>query len=265
MGKPLPRIKGQLERRVVDLSGIEIRAAGEDGVIAIRGHAAVFNRYSQPLYSFFEGRFVEQIAPGAFAKTLAEHDIRLLINHDPNLILARTASGTLRLSEDNIGLAVDADMAPTSYARDLALSIERGDVSQMSFRFEALQEDWSETSEGTPLRTVLEAKLYDNSIVTFPAYTDTDVALRSVQFEVLMQTLGLDTLDAAAREQFLNELLKDGVTAESEPALRAAEEALVRLRRSVALDAAPVMSHAVPLGVRSKRHQLKAQRLGIGR
>jgi HK97 family phage prohead protease len=115
----------------------EVRAAKEDDESAgtVTGHAAVFDTPSQPIYDWWEGMFVEEVRAGAFLKTIAEADIRFLINHDPNLILARNKGGTLRLAEDEIGLAIDADLAATSYGRDLATSMRRGDVTQMSIMF----------------------------------------------------------------------------------------------------------------------------------
>ena len=154
---------------------------GEDGseVIGLRGHAAVFDTNSVPLFDFWEGSFVERIRPGAFTKTLREADVRLLINHDPSLLLARNTAGTLRLAEDATGLAVDADVAPTTYARDLVANMRLGNISQMSFAFRIVKESWTETHDGLPLRNVEEAALSDVSVVTYPAYPATDAGLRS--------------------------------------------------------------------------------------
>ncbi len=153
---------------------LEVRAVNADGSIPFVGHAAVFNVRAD-IYGMFE----EQFAPGAFAKTLQEADVRALINHDANLVLARSKANTLRLAEDARGLLVEADMAPTTYAQDLALLMQRGDVNQMSFLFRAVKETWDE-SGAIPLRTVTEARLFDVSVVTFPIYEETDAALRSL-------------------------------------------------------------------------------------
>lgn len=165
-------------RRVAVLDGnVVSRAADGDGPIGFRGHAAVFNRRTW-IGSKTWG-FAEEIMPSAFTKTINDGaDVRFLINHDPNLVLARTASGTLRLSEDEVGLFADADMAPVSYARDLAVSLERRDVTQMSFGFEMVDYRWSVEADGTEVLRHYEVKLFDVSAVTYPAYIETDAALR---------------------------------------------------------------------------------------
>jgi HK97 family phage prohead protease len=162
-------VTNAVERRFVS-SEFEVRQLPSGGV-QIEGHAAVFNRFSQDL-----GGFVEQVAPGAFAKTIQEADVRALFNHDPSMVLGRNKSGTLRLSEDNVGLHYQVDMPDTSYARDLAISMERGDVSQSSFGFRVIPggDGWSYTEQDYPLRTLNELQLLDVSPVTYPAYLDAD-------------------------------------------------------------------------------------------
>lgn len=149
----------------------------EDGKKLIRGHAAVFNSETDL------GWFRERIAPGAFSESIGKDDVRALFNHDPNLILGRNKAGTLTMREDEHGLYVEIDPADTQATRDLMTHIERGDVSQMSFGFQTLKDTW-ETNENAEdekkdLRTLEKVKLWDVSPVTFPAYTDTDVAVRS--------------------------------------------------------------------------------------
>lgn len=143
----------------------------------IRGHAAVFNSLSLDL-----GGFREIIAPGAFSGVLKD-DVRALINHDDNLVLARTKSGTLSVREDSIGLAVEINLADQSYARDLAISLERGDVSQFSFGFYVGRDRWATDQTGAAVRTVLEvSQLLDVSVVTYPAYpAAADATLRGRQ------------------------------------------------------------------------------------
>jgi hypothetical protein len=157
--------------------------------LGFRGHAAVFNRRTWIGSKDFG--FWEEIAPGAFRKTIAENDIRLLVNHDPNLLLARNRAGTLRLSEDDIGLAVSAELAPVSYARDLATLLERGDISQMSFAFDIIGFERTEAADGKPMIRLTEVRLWDVAVVTFPAYEETDAALRGAAFESLCETLGI--------------------------------------------------------------------------
>ncbi len=128
----------QIERRT--FGNVEMRAAGE--ARKIEGYAAVFNSPAD-----IGGMFRELVAPGAFAKAIARDDVRGLINHDDNLVLGRNKAGTLRLAEDSTGLQFEIDPPDTQYARDLLVSLERGDVSQMSFAFQPEEELWDFTEE----------------------------------------------------------------------------------------------------------------------
>ena len=169
-----------VERRFAPLARVELRAkdeADDGGVPRMGGLAAVFDRRSENL-----GGFVEQIAPGAFSDVL-EDDVRFLVNHDPNLLLARTTAGTLTVREVDEGLEYEADPAPTSYARDLATLMERGEVSQSSFAFRVAYkgDEWDEDPDtGLLVRTITRfAALYDVSAVTYPAYPDATSGLRA--------------------------------------------------------------------------------------
>lgn len=164
----------KIERRLLH-SALELRVEGESKKLV--GHAAVFNRDSE----LIAGSFIERIAPGAFNESInAGDDVRALINHDPNLILARTVSKTLALREDDHGLHVSIDPPNTTYANDLMESTKRGDISQMSFGFQTIEDKWVRGENGAPdVRTLLKVRLFDVSPVTFPAYPDTDVAVRS--------------------------------------------------------------------------------------
>ncbi len=165
-------IKNKYQKRAFNLSNIHVRKAnGSAG--SVSGIAAVFNKLSEDL-----GGFREKIQPGAFAKSIKDGDIRALFNHDPNLILGRTKSGTLSLKEIEAGLSVSIDMPDTSIANDLTVSMKRGDISQMSFGFTPVKDKW-ETVDGKDVRTLLEVKLFDVSPVTFPAYPETSVQARS--------------------------------------------------------------------------------------
>jgi HK97 family phage prohead protease len=183
------RWRAQLNR-----SDIEQRPEGGH---RFRGHASVFN--SRTWIGARDWGFWEQIAPSAFNKTIAEADVRFLVNHDPNLLLARNKSGTLRLSVDDVGLVADADMAPVSYADDVAVLLSRGDLSQMSFAFEPIAWVHEAASDGKDMFTITEARLWDVSVVTYPAYEDTDAGLRSHAFEVLARSLGADPSDLLAQ------------------------------------------------------------------
>jgi len=149
---------------------IEVRADSRTAT----GYAAVYNSIAD-----IGGYFNEQIAPGAFDGTLGG-DIRALFNHDTAHVLGRTIAGTLRLASDDRGLAVEIDMPDTSMARDLAVSMTRGDISGMSFGFNVTKQTWDESGP-VILRTIEAVELFEVSIVTFPAYDATDVAVRSLE------------------------------------------------------------------------------------
>ncbi len=167
----MPEIKKHFEYRNWWIC--ELRTNVQDGQRHIVGYAAIFNTLSDDL-----GWFREKVDPGAFADTIKTDDIRALWNHDSNFVLGRNTSGTLTLSEDERGLKIDVIPPDTQWARDLMTSIDRGDVTQMSFGFETLSDKW-ETVDKEEIRTLIKVRLYDVSPVTFPAYPNTEVALRS--------------------------------------------------------------------------------------
>ena len=156
------------------VSELRVSTKGDD--VVLRGHAAVFDVLSEDL-----GGFREKIDAGAFDDTL-DADVRALKNHDPNLILGRTKAGTLELRTDDKGLVYEIRMPNTQYAKDLTESVNRGDISQSSFAFLALDDKW-EKVDGQDVRTVMRAELIDVSPVTYPAYaaTDASVARRSLE------------------------------------------------------------------------------------
>lgn len=166
----------EIERRVVALDELKIEKR-EDGARMIAGHAAVFNQLSEDL-----GGFREQIAPGAFADAIQKDDIRALFNHNPDFILGRNLSGTLRMREDARGLAIEIDPPDTQIARDLIVSMERGDITQMSFGFSVRPngQNWAKDDNGQVVRTLTKVRLFDVSPVVYPAYPQTDVAVRSL-------------------------------------------------------------------------------------
>lgn len=204
----------QLERRAFVVEGLKIeeRDMG-DGTKApcIRGHAAVFNALSEDL-----GGFREKISPGAFAESAAADDVRALYNHDSNYVLGRNRAGTLRLQEDAHGLAIEIDPPDTQFARDLLVSMKRGDVSQMSFGFMVPKggQSWARNADGSTVRTLSKVQLLDVSPVTFPAYPQTDCAVRSLhEFEQEIQQSQVDDTARQARKRMRVALAARGMTA----------------------------------------------------
>lgn len=174
------------ERRVVE-TGVELRAS-EDGKKKIVGYAAKFNSRSVELWGF-----VEEIAPGAFDRALREsHDVRALVDHDPSKILGRSKAGTLRLSIDDTGLVSEIDPPDTQASRDIQVSLDRGDVTGMSFGFRVISDEWR-TDGKMPLRTIKDLELFDVSVVTYPAYPATEVSLRAQEQAKAMMPPVVDT------------------------------------------------------------------------
>ena len=145
----------------------EYRAAGR----RLEGHAAIFGEPAKI------GGFTETIAAGAFARSLAAgKDILALVDHDPARLLGRTASGTLRLSEDSRGLAFSLDVPDTALGRDMLALAERRDLGGMSFSFIMKRDAWPARDR----RTLQDVDLLEVSIVqAHPAYVGTNVAARS--------------------------------------------------------------------------------------
>ncbi len=150
----------------------------EDGALPkIEGYAAVFNSDSEDM------GFIERIRPKAFRDALKSSDARALFNHDPNYILGRQSNGTLTLTEDKKGLHMSVSPPDTQLVRDMVLApIERGDITQQSFGFTIEKDSWEGLDSDKPTRTIEKVKeVFDVSPVTYPAYSDTEVALRSMK------------------------------------------------------------------------------------
>lgn len=186
MTEPIPFERGTTEptNQAVfraQLEDVEVRdsGAGPDQV-TLRGHAAVFDLLSHDL-----GGFREKIAPGAFRDVLAsDPDVHLVQDHDTRLVLGRTRSKTLELREDARGLHVWDRMPPTTYAKDLAILMERGDIDQMSFKFTVDEEEWAEDAEGNVTATILKVReLFDVTVCAQGAYPQTDAQLVRQRFE----------------------------------------------------------------------------------
>lgn len=156
------RSTGKQEQRI-HATNFEIRETG-DGM-SFTGYAAVFNSDSEPL------PFIERIAPGAFKRSLqSRNEVKLLWNHDAGEPLASVRGGTLRLVEDEIGLRVEATLANTTRGRDVAELIRSKTIDSMSFGFSVIKDSWS--ADGST-RTLQAVRLFETSVVSFPAYTST--------------------------------------------------------------------------------------------
>jgi HK97 family phage prohead protease len=220
------------ERRHLPLStaGVAIRAAEDDAVAAggerFIGYAAKFNSRTA-IGNPLKWGFYEEIAPGAFTKTLQEGDARMLIDHDSYYVVSRVSAGTLALAEDALGLPVDSALdTGLSYVSDLKANVRNKNITGMSFGFYVVKDDWAledvelngQTAQ-VEVRRILEVRLVEVSAVTFPAYEDTEAELASVasalvsrgdraaiekrarfrpELRDLLQLVGKDTTDTEA-------------------------------------------------------------------
>jgi HK97 family phage prohead protease len=183
------------------MSDIEIRAFADcraepsDNGRKIRGYAIRFNALSQDL-----GGFKEMIAPEAVDRTISEGaDVRALVDHDSGKVLGRTRAGTLTLRKDSKGLSVIIDPdEDISFHKDIMRSVARGDISGMSFGFRALEDEWNYEGQ-EPIRTVTDMKISEVSIVAFPAYQQTDVAVAQRSLNAFRQAQGHRTITFLAK------------------------------------------------------------------
>ena len=163
----------------------ELRAEG-DGMTFV-GYAAKFNSPSEDL-----GGFTETIESGAFRKSLrSRNDVKLLVNHDTGRVLASSRAGTMKLYEDEVGLRVEASLPNTSDGRDMAELLKRGDLNKMSFGFSVQKDSWN--NEMTE-RTLKSVRLFEVSIVAFPAYAATEAMVRSLDKAATRANVDADEL-----------------------------------------------------------------------
>jgi len=203
--------KEKKEIRILKTAELRVKRDGDE-LPKIEGYAAVFNKDSEDM------GFIERIAPGAFKKALKTSDVRALFNHDSNIILGRKSAGTLELKEDKKGLFMSVTPPDTQLVRDMVLTpIERGDITQQSFGFNIKADEWKDMDKETPIRTITEVnELFDVSPVTFPAYPDTEVALRSLDdikkdLSTEAEDLATKALDKEQNDKF--DKLTEGRTA----------------------------------------------------
>lgn len=189
----------KLEKRYLPVELVE----NEEQKLKLGGYALKWNEVATSLPDFQE-RFL----PGAFTEFLATgEDVRCFFNHDTDKLLGRTASGTLRLWEDEVGLAYELDLPPTPLGEEVAALVARGDLRGVSVGFRVIDESFEQTN-GVLLRTISKAELFEISIAIDPVYEGTSVAFRSLD---------------AARDEFL-------ASAEEEKRKRLQKRFAIRLK-----------------------------------
>ena len=157
----------------------ELRTNAEGRTIV--GYAAKFERWSEPIMGWFK----EQIARDAFSECDVT-DVIMCFNHNIDSILARTTSGTLTLSTDEEGLRFEFEAPATTMGNDMLELVRRGDISKCSFKFTVEEDEWRYADKDNGLeydeRTIRRiGKLYDVSLVVYPAYSDTEAGVRHLE------------------------------------------------------------------------------------
>ena len=186
--------------RQIRSGSTQFRAQREDGVRRISGYFAVFD----DVYEVCPG-VTESIDPHAFDSVLSD-DVRALIDHETRLVLGRTGPHTLRMRVDGKGLWCDIDLNECDTdATNLYARVQRGDVSQCSFGFEILDEEPEYREDGSVHWTIKRVKLYEVSVVTFPAYKDTSVQARKAEYDQMKKRRA-----DAFREKCMRRLKKHG-------------------------------------------------------
>lgn len=167
----------QKEIRKIIANDLETRTEENSNEKIISGYINKFNTRSQYM------GFYEEVSEGAFNRTLADgHNIYAMYNHDSNMILGSTRSGSLKLNVDNIGLHFELRINPNiSYANDLYELVKNGDIEGCSFGMFVLDDEWTYTEDKIDLRTIKEVELIECTITPFPAYLDSEASCRSFE------------------------------------------------------------------------------------
>jgi HK97 family phage prohead protease len=177
----MARRKTRIEMSTRELRYIatqELRAAGTAKNPKIEGYASVFGQVADI------GSFKEVVQAGAFSRTLkSSTEVVMLFNHDDSLLLGRRSAGNLSIEEDSIGLKFSCELANTSVAKDVYENLKAGNLRECSFGFcvdEPSGEQWTKLADGSMLRTLVSVKLFDVSVVSFPAYSGTSAVARNI-------------------------------------------------------------------------------------
>lgn len=207
------RLAGVTERRQLPAREFELRAKGSDS-ISLTGYASVFDSPYDVWGGPSAGGFAETIDRKAFDVTLrGKPDVHLLINHE-GMPLARTKSGTLKLSTDRTGLYVEADLdARDPDVQRLRSKMERGDMDEMSFAFRAIRQEWNGDETERRL-TEVSIDRGDVSVVNYGANPATSTSLRSLlgalaDDKALAEARSIGHRDLAEAHQQLGRLLRE--------------------------------------------------------
>lgn len=181
--------KDNLVRAFIDSEAVHLRAADDNGDgRTLYGHFAVFNQWTE-IDSWYEGRFLERLSPGAFQRTIDERrdQVKVLYDHGYDPQLGNKPLGPIReLREDKTGVYYEVGLIRTSYNDEFVLPAAEAGLLGASFRFKVTAEEWVEPKAATkrnpgklPERTITDVDLYEFGPVTFPAYAEATAGVRS--------------------------------------------------------------------------------------
>lgn len=175
-----------------------VRSADDGDGLNLSGYAAVFD--SPTRIADYGGEFIEKIAPGAFRHTLRNGRPVMQFDHGQHPLIGSLPIASIRkLKEDTRGLYVEARVFDNWLTEPLRDAIREQAINGMSFRFSVVKDTWEKT-KGSKVRTLNEVKLYELGPVVFPAYSDTTVALRSLERATGLTILGSSEPPAPAVE-----------------------------------------------------------------
>ena len=164
----------EMELRTITIDEMEYREEEDKPVLS--GYVVRFNKLSEEMWGFRE-----QVAPGAFLKSLNERKVFSFWNHNSDMVLGNTENDTLKLAEDERGLRFELMLPDTTAGKDARTLIKRGDVKGMSFGFRTVKDQWDESDPKAVIRTLQEVRLYEVSPTAMPAYPQSSVAARSME------------------------------------------------------------------------------------
>ena len=174
--------KALLTRAVTFQPDAEMRAAANDDGFTLEGYAAVFDDVTT--INSWEGKFTEQLARGAFAKTLKDRTPVVQFDHGHDIATGSVPIAAIEdIREDKRGLYIRARMFDNPRVEPIRQAIAGGAIDGMSFRFKVVREEWDETGD-MPARTIKEVELFELGPVVFPAYESTSVGVRSLLAEL---------------------------------------------------------------------------------
>jgi HK97 family phage prohead protease len=228
---------------------VEVRANAQTRTIG--GYALKYNKLSQNL-----GGFVERVLPGSVDKSLADGvDVLARFQHEDQFLLGRTSADTLALRSDGTGLEYDVNLPDTSYANDLYALASRGDVKHSSFAFRTMEDEWSLTDQGFPLRSLVAVQLVDVAPVVTPAYMDTTSGIRSLAAKF---GLSPDEVAEGLRDNRIATIIKPAPVVIDLGGTKAPDEA-ERSADSDSEDAGQVDNHPA-LSLARRRSELQSKR-----